>query len=131
MTYARLDRCDGPPCPNCGCADAEILEQPKPAAEKSWWGSGKAVCRQCGTEFRFKEAPDVEHQEPIIETPQLPPIEHQGVMLSPAPVDYKLVKVPLCPACRSEDVRVTTTRANLRYYKCQCGETFKRAKDAE
>ena len=67
MTYARLDRCQGPPCPNCGCEDAEILEQPKPAADKSWWRSGRAVCRNCDSVFSFKE---VSEDQPTEQQPR-------------------------------------------------------------
>ncbi len=123
MTYARLDRCAGPPCPNCGCEDAEILEQPKPAADKSWWRSGRAVCLHCLSEFRFKGGPEVEswmqqpqidHQEPIVET--------RGPNDDGLAVPY--VKMS-CPACNSDAVRVTSTRRPIRQHKCSdCGHTF-------
>jgi len=139
VTYARLDRCNGPPCPHCGCEDVEIAPLPTPPRRcpgqsgpvESWYRQAqvryrRAQCRACYAEFYVE---DIEQSEPVIETPQLPPIEYQGVMLSPAPLDYKLVKVPICPVCRSENVRITSTREFLRHYKCECGETFKRAKE--
>lgn len=149
MTDLRLDRCEAPPCPKCGCQDLEIAKPAKPRRRRpgeqqaepteSWWGrsgqrSLRARCRHCGRVFHIQkvEQPASVGQEAAAVSPQLPPIVHEGVMLSPAPVDldYKLVKKYVCPSCKSERVYVTTTRKAVRYFKCrECNETFKRAKD--
>lgn len=119
--YARLERCEGPECPHCGCNQSEILREPQPEGEtRSWWGSGLARCGHCGATFHFQElsqptvpAPVVEHQEPVIETPAEEPVA----------VPYVTVT---CPKCGSDQVRVTSTRRPIRRHKCrECQHTFK------
>lgn len=118
MTYERLDRCTGPVCPHCGCQDAEILTQPHPTGQKSWWGAGTARCRHCGGQFHFKQAPEplqpqVDHHEPIVET-------RNGDGRA-----VPFVKM-LCPKCGSDAVKVTSTRKPVRQHRCDsCGKTFK------
>lgn len=119
--YARLERCEGPECPHCGCNQSEILQQPQPAGEtRSWWGSGLARCGHCRATFHFQEMPAVttpesivEHQEPLID--RLPEV--------PVAVPYVTV---CCPQCGSDQTRVTSTRRPIRRHKCKaCEHRFK------
>lgn len=126
MTFERLDLCDGPACPKCGCQDAEILQEPKDPQKKSWFGSGRARCNACRRVFHFKPvvdvAPPVEHHEPVV--------QHQEPVVDVPAVPYQMIRKPLCPECNSPKVRVTDTRAHLRRYQCkECKARFKRARE--
>ncbi len=128
MTFERLDLCDGPACPNCGCQDAEILAEPKGPAEKSWFGAGKARCRHCGQTFHFKEVADDAQQPPV--DYQEPVVEHQEPVVDVPSVAYQTVRKPLCPECGSGKVVVVATRRLIRRYKCkECGGRFKQARE--
>ncbi len=115
MTWERLDPCNGPPCPECGCRDTEIITPPRDNSKIGWYDSGRARCNHCHTWFHFKEIPQspaIEHQEPVLDTP---PVGHA--------VPYIRVQ---CPECQSVDAPVTHTQRPVRYHKCgECGRTFK------
>lgn len=97
-----LERVTGPECPTCGCSDSELL------TKASWWGqpSERRRCAHCGKVFTATAAGDAEDGRAGF-----------------AGVTYHVVR---CPACRSDETRVTSTRRPLRYHKCdRCGHSFK------
>lgn len=65
-----LDLCEGPACPRCGCTDTDILRRPAEPADVNpdglgtWFTDGRARCRNCNTEFCFRELPRVDHRDP-------------------------------------------------------------------
>jgi len=131
MTYLRLDRCTGPGCPRCGCADSEITSEPKPITadgRRGWWDSGLAYCRACGNEFFFKEAP-ASASNGNGHVPAVVPADEPSEAGDLLAGDYTLVKKHLCPACKSDRVRVTHSLATVRRYQCkECKIRFKRAR---
>ncbi len=123
MSFATLERCDGPPCPRCGCQDVEILSYPPVRTENGWRGSwfdaGRAVCRHCRLQFTFRELPQneaVEAAEPIT----LP--------IEPDLVAEHTIRVVQCSDC-GIPMKATSTRKDVRYHKCpHCGKTAKTAR---
>lgn len=130
MTWTRLERCTGPACPNCGCEDAEILEQPKPSPDPKqggWWGSGRAECNACGREFRFKELPKPP-EPPADPAPVFDEPANPVAVLEPPQVEKRVVPVVKCPDCGGE-MKITSSRKVVRYHKCpKCGQTAKTAR---
>jgi DNA-directed RNA polymerase subunit M/transcription elongation factor TFIIS len=150
MTYARLDLCEGPECPNCGCCDAEILREPVKVEETAsrWWPIGRARCRNCGSEFSFDEIREPEtrnsnleiRNKPEMPKPKIqmppplsqqtpPPLEHEEPAIglpgeeAEAGVPYVCV---VCPKCKSKKVRVTSSPLPIRRHICKdCGYRFK------
>lgn len=109
-----------PACPACGCRDAEVFRLPNPER----WAQGQARCRHCDTVFSFLGTREDEDQAEREEKVR----ERDG---NKEPV-YRIVRERLrCPACRSTDVSVSTTRAEqvngsiLRYHVCRaCAYRF-------
>jgi len=147
-----LERCDGPECPRCGCQDSEILERPpsptaasdamseaqKHYGRTSWFDRGRARCGFCGLVFHFSELPaDLPPAEipppaiqspPVVETPIPPPVDYQAPVIETPRSGNGAPKLrPIaCPDCGSDSVRVTSTRATVRYYSCKaCQYRFK------
>ncbi len=121
----RLDRADGPECPQCGCQESRLL-----ASRQSAWvctdpryGDLSATfetrrCTGCGARFRAKS--EIENCQLTIENS-----EHD----SEQAVIYRPVR---CPACKSKQTKISTTRDRIRYHKCRdCGQTFKSVEEAE
>lgn len=133
-----LTRCDGPGCPNCGCQDVRILEEPKVSGgQVSWWGSGRARCNHCRRQFSFRELPQ---NAPAVEEPLEIAEEAEGVAIisremvrSPqeteaVEAERRVVVVPKCPDCGGE-TKVSSTRKAFRWHKCvRCGKTMKTAR---
>lgn len=135
--FVTLDRADGPPCPNCGCRDAEILREAtprpegwKPDPDVSWWDQqidtqGRAKCKCCRLEFTFKEV----LTEP--EEPEMPISEPEAAAVAtsaPTVISTQTVPTVACPECGAA-MRVTSTRRSVRYHKCpKCGKTSKTAR---
>lgn len=118
-----IERANGPECPACGCTDAEILREPD--EEASWWhGSGLARCNHCGKRFGFSEYP------PAIALPPPPPPPAEVRQALGGAVLYNPI---CCPACHSENTRITSTRPRknpstpqIRYHRCNdCDHRFK------
>ena len=129
MSFARLDLCDGPMCPMCGCKDARILEEP---TEGSWWPSGKAACKHCGRRFAFRlkqsgESAGDQATAPLsVSEPEIGLAGNDGESIEPfdpdRPVPYETTR---CPFCGSRDTKITSTRRPRRFHKCRgCGESF-------
>ena len=127
----------GPECKRCGCRDCQILQQPQ--AGKTWYPTGRARCRHCGTVIAFRDldvrpagVPAVIDHTPV----QLPPIEIQ----TPAPhstrIDVMQPSVSImvdpsrCPMCGAS-AKAYSTKGRVQYRKCpECGKTFKTMKEA-
>jgi hypothetical protein len=91
------EACNGPPCPKCGCRDATIIAFPQPALP-TWYGAGRAKCNHCRLVYHFKEIPGEAVEHPVLR----------------------------CTHCGGTDVKVTSTRGNVRHNKCKgCGKSFK------
>lgn len=97
-----LEKCDGPPCPRCGCTDAEILGEPAaqaPLVSKaqqhygvaSWFAGGRARCRHCGLKFSFRTLP----QPADADTPAEDPPEDPRPILHTVERDTKSAADPL------------------------------------
>ena len=92
-------------CPNCGCNDTTVIQEPNPARGR-WWGSGSASCAHCGLVFSFRP--------PMDGTPDSQPA--------------KIIPELTCEACGGE-MKVSQTRNLVRWYKCSdCGATRKVAR---
>lgn len=110
----RLEKIDGPKCLYCGCTDSAALGEVTSAFGQR---QQRRQCRNCGKSFRVAVEAPVETEG----APQTSSPEEPGV------VPYRLVR---CPACHSENTRVTSTRRPLRQHKClDCGHPF-RSKEA-
>lgn len=113
MPYDRLNLVTGPECPECGCADSEVLSS-RPAVsgreeEMQLWTIERRQCRHCGCQFGNRAAREAEAET-----------ERGPVMHAPA----------TCPKCRSRRVPVRSTQTMdglvRRYHKCKdCGLKFK------
>lgn len=113
MTWLRLDRCDGPACPHCGCQDTEIDRR------RRRWGaaSTRYRCRNCGTTWHPTRW-TAESAEPATAEPN-----GNGEVSAGGAVIYRPVR---CPECGSTDTKVTSTRRPVRHHKCRaCGAAFK------
>ena len=83
------------------------------AIKVPWFGSGVARCKACGARFHFREMPEVEHREPVVET-------HDAGEIG---VPYVQMQ---CVSCGGQNVRITSTRRPIRWHRCEdCGGTFK------
>lgn len=121
-----LDRCSGPPCPRCGCQDSEILQWPNNG--ESWYATGRARCRHCGTRFAFRPARTQPRPTDEVSPVTSPEIAHQ----EPPPLSTRPIRVvsdpTLCPQCGGK-AKVASTRPGYRRMKCSaCGHAFKIAK---
>jgi hypothetical protein len=119
VTYAGLERCDGPACPHCGCQDTELDRR-----RGRWGGSSvRHRCRHCGATWyprRWKK----ENGQPDGQPDRTPEPTEQASEISPGgAVIYR----PLhCPECGGTDTKITSTRRPVRHHKCrQCGASFK------
>jgi hypothetical protein len=116
-----LDKCDGPPCPRCGCQDVKILVEPRPAAAPAafsgvepsrqaptqWWPTGRAQCNHCRTRFSFREvAPTIDAE------PELPEESEPQPSAQPAAPTK-------CPQCAGSRFYVYRTKGAIQYRKCK------------
>lgn len=125
-TVGVLERCDGPPCPRCGCQDSKILQWPNDGA--SWYATGRAECRHCGTRFGFRPARAARRQEDAESTVYPPEIDVQ----EPAPLSVRPIGLAAdptaCPQCGGKGL-VYRTVDRQQYRKCgNCGNRFKTLK---
>lgn len=87
-------------CPRCNCNDVEFIE----TATRHGLPADKWECNFCGHGFM---------QTPV----QAAPAE--------TTIWYHIL---LCPECKSDKVKTTTTRGTVRHHKCKdCEHTFKSA----
>lgn len=120
-----LQLVDGPQCPGCGCADSAVLYtrtrtttrfddagMPVATFEQE---SERRRCAFCGRAFSVR-------YDPIEASADGPGID-EGL----AAVMYVPGKRPQCPACRSGETKVTSTRkGGTRYHKCKaCDHSFR------
>lgn len=118
MTWTRLQPCDGPACPRCGCQDTDVDRR------RQRWGTASVRyrCNHCGQTWhptRWQGSP-VPAQPTA--TPEPEPNGNGDVSLGGAVV-YRPIR---CPDCGSTETKVTSTRRPTRYHKCLgCGGTFK------
>ena len=120
-----LQRCDNPPCPECGCQESKVLRR------ETRYGLSieRRMCGHCGHlwEERPSRWPTAEEtvggqsSEPPVPSPQ-PPRDDGAVVYHPV----------RCPECDSKETKVTSkprikgAEAAVRYHKCQqCGAAFK------
>jgi hypothetical protein len=126
---AVLDRCNGPPCPACGCQDSEILQWPNDGV--SWYATGRAKCRHCGTRFAFRPARAKSLQSDDEPAPTSPPtIDHQ----EPPPLNTRPLNLAadptVCPECGGKSP-AKSTQGRKQYRKCSgCGHKFATIKPA-
>lgn len=108
---------NGPPCTNCGCRDCKILQESAEVGEESlvvggnpetadrwqrsaWWGSGRARCNHCRTEFAYRE-----------------------VKTNAESSSVDAAKT-ICPECDGKKYYVYKTKGEKKYRKCRdCGHT--------
>lgn len=128
-------------CPDCGCMDAEVLDHRQRfgdrvtadhTRERVVSATARYRCRNCGKTWRASrpwtpiEEPAPEKQQKVEQPP-----EQQGDEASRAELDEYdgrgvVFHVVQCPACRSPNTRITSTRRPVRYHRCgDCGQTFK------
>lgn len=101
-------------CPDCGCADVEVL------GENSWWGAPqeRVQCRYCGREWQRAVAEEARPDQDA-DAPRSPAENESDV----AGVIFHVIK---CPRCGSDATKVTSTQRPVRYHKClSCEKPFK------
>lgn len=139
-----INRCDGPPCPRCGCQDCEVHNWPRDASQ-SWYASGRATCRHCGTFFAFR--PAINGQGPteagaLEDAAQAiaPPLMADAYQATAAPcVDFQQPPPDslrnkqdptICPAC-GHTAKAYATKGRTQYRRCpECGNRFKTMREA-
>jgi Zn ribbon nucleic-acid-binding protein len=121
----RLEKVEGPPCPECECTDSEILETaertgtkidaPNNVRLKMIARSEHRRCNHCGTDWWIRG-----QWEPLKtgkgSEPYLPDDPH-------ATRDGRI-----CPECGAgpRQTKATTTRGGIQHRKCKrCGTNFK------
>lgn len=120
-----LQKATGPACPRCGCEDSRQLPEPpqrrKPKApgwfaqQRITYRANRWACGHCGLLFTAESVDQAEaHHEPKANEPE------------PAPV-IEQTTLPVITCKCGKKMRVASTRKNVRYYKCECGETAKAA----
>lgn len=114
-----LERCEGVPCPWCGCQDTRELERRERRGTRRADGRVEEVvsverllrCNHCGHPWR-----EAGRWQAV--TPAEPPAAEPA-----ASVEYRPVR---CPECGSVRCPVTHTARPVRSHKCRdCGATFK------
>jgi len=149
-SYVPMSICSGPPCPHCGCRDAEQL--PDRSGDKGGWyagcpdpawlnelNSGRSparpavhtwLCRHCRRVY-VAAAPEAPAPPDDRSAPPQPPAAQVPVAAGPAdsiPVPASIPAVPsasVCPDCGGK-TRVSSTRKQFRWLKCaDCGHTRK------
>lgn len=115
-----LQKINGPECPRCGCRDS------RPVSEARRWGRGQrrrcAYCNHTWTPHRgdWSEYPTLRE---AMERGVAPGAEDPPNGDPDRGVTYQVIR---CPACRSDETRVTRTMRPIRYHKCEaCGNNFK------
>ncbi len=108
-----LFRIDGPECPSCGCAHAELVR-----VSKTWGGKRqrRLRCEHCGMEWfsRIEEEP-----RPVQEPAKAP----EDSLSDGRGVVFQVVR---CPRCDSKDTRIYNSQSPIRYHKCNvCSHNFK------
>ena len=106
-----LRRVQGPECPKCGCADAEVIQR----SER--WGHvyERRRCLYC------------KHRWFVTVEPKAVSDERSAEAESNGGADKIVVYRPVtCPECGSTHCPVTSTRRPHRHHKClACGWCFK------
>ena len=114
-------------CTRCGCPEARVIR-----AGLRWGREWQKLrCANCGHVWTLTEPWTAK-------TDRIPPPEAPGVATNGENADaagptaeptegqaltYHLVR---CPACQSDNTRISSTRRPVRYHRClDCGETFK------
>lgn len=114
--YDRLEKIDGPECPDCGCPQSRVMAS-RPSQTGSaedgtlaLWTVERRECANCGAQFtwQFERADEPDEPEP-----------------DRGPVLYQPVR---CPRCASKRTPVRSTRGQIRHHLCsECGLRFKSA----
>ncbi len=119
MAFALLQKCDGPPCPHCGCEDTELV------TFSVRWGATltKQQCNHCGGTFTV---PEEKQESGNGEVEEVSP---------PAPPKRTVYQPIRCPefdgGCGSINTKVTSTRRPVRHHKCRdCGKNFKSTEES-
>lgn len=111
-----LDRCNDPPCPNCGCEQSRLIRA------GTWWGLKRMErrrCSHCGKLFSITV-----NKPPPPEAPPEGSAADDSMSIDGQRVaEYHVTK---CPYCGSKRVPVQHTDRPVRFHKCaDCGRTFK------
>jgi uncharacterized Zn finger protein len=123
-------------CPRCGCDETAKVARRSGSLWPKDRGGGyveRRRCAECAHVFSAKIVQaGGDAETPAATRPKRRSAKEEAARDALARGVVYRVFVVRCPACDSDDVRITSTRGATRYHKCRaCGGTFKSTEHRE